>query len=355
MMRFPPHWLAAAVLAGLTWAGPGALAQEPAGAPPLQPQDAPQTLPLLTPADARQPAPYVLPPAGWPGLEFPRPDPLLDRPDAPLPGVYFAIETDVVFPHLRNQLVVPVTISPTQTDTLTFPGNRLDATCSPRVEVGYRFADGWGGLQLAYCFEATSGSNSYFSDQGALAQHGRLDVNIVEFDYVSREFSLGPQWEMRWGVGAKAMSFFFDSGINVLGPGTAPGTVLSQTEASSAVVYGGHALLDLSWRTPLPGLAVVGRLKVADSFGRIRQTGTEQRESLSGDGTVALYRSTIASSVNVQSGSAMLGLGYTVAGWNHSRFLLGYEYAVFFDIGRQNDSRGQLENQALFLRAELNF
>jgi hypothetical protein len=305
--------------------------------------------------EGERPAPYVLPPAGWPQLEFPRPDPLLDRPDAPLPGFYFNVETNVVFPHLRNQLIVPVTISLTQTDTLHFPGNRLDATISPRFEAGYRLPDGWGGLQLAYGFEATSGSDSVLADQGPAAQRGRLDVNIVEFDYVSREFSLGPHWEMRWGVGAQAMSFYFDSSVNFLNPGTAPGAVLSQIEANSTVQYGGHALLDLSWRAPLPGLALVGRLKIADSFGRIRQTGTELLESPSSDGTVALFRSTIATSVTVASGSAMFGLSYTVPEWNHSRFLLGYEYEVFFDIGRLNDGRGQLENQALFLRAELNF
>jgi hypothetical protein len=220
--------------------------------------------------------------------------------------------------------------------------------------VGYRLPDGWGGLQLAYSFEATSGSNSSFADPVPLAQHGRLDVNIAEFDYVSREFSLGPHWEMRWGVGAQAMSFFFDSSVNFLNPGT-PGTVLSQTVASSTVQYGGHALLDLSWRTPVSGLAVVGRVKVADSFGRIRQTGTEQLVGPGGDGTVALFRSTTATSVTVASGSAMCGLSYTVPGWNQSRFLIGYEYEVFYDIGRLNEGRGQLENQVLFLRAELNF
>jgi hypothetical protein len=337
MKRLRPHWLAAAALVAATLTAPAAFGQTP-----------PE-------ADAAPPPPYVLPPAGWPVLEFPKPDPLLDRPDAPLPGFYVNVESNVLFPHLRNQLVVPVPISDTQTDLLHFPGNRLDPTIGPRLEVGYRFADGWGGLQLSYSFEVTSGSNSFVSEQTPLAQHGRLDVNIVEFDYVSREFSLGPHWEMRWGVGAQAMSFFFDSSVNFLNPGTAPGTVLSQTEANSTVPYGGHALLDLSWRTPIPDLAVVGRIKVADSFGRIRQTGTEQLVSPTGDGTVALFRSTTATSVTVASGNAMLGLSYSVPGWNWSRFLVGYEYEVFFDIGRLNDGRGQLENQALFLRAELNF
>jgi len=210
-------------------------------------------------------------------------------------------------------------------------------------------------VQLAYGFEVTSGSNSFVSDQGSLAQHGRLDVNIAEFDYVSREFSLGPHWELRWGVGAQAMSFFFDSAVNFLNPGTDPGAVLTQTETSSTVQYGGHALLDLSWRTPVPGLAVVGRVKFADSFGRISQTGIEQLVSPSGDGTVALFRSTVVGSVGVPSASGMFGLSYTAPGWNHSRFLLGYEHDVFFQIGRFNTGRGQLDNDALFLRAELNF
>ena len=364
MRRFSPHWLATAALVSATLTTAGAFAQAPPGAPSSLPRpqdaptapDAPQTLPMPTATEeGERPAPYVLPPAGWPGLEFPRPDPLLDRPDAPLPGFYFNIETNVAFPHLRNQLIVPVTIGPTQTDTLQFPGNRLDPTLAPRFEVGYRLPDGWGGLQLAYSFEATSGSNSSFADPVSLAQHGRLDVNIAEFDYVSREFSLGPHYEMRWAVGAQAMSFFFDSSVNFLNSGTTPGAILSQTVANSTVVYGGHAMLDLSWKAPVPGLAVVGRVQIADSFGRIRQTGTEQLVGPGGDGTVALFRSTTATSVTVASGNAMLGLSYSVPGWNWSRFLVGYEYEVFYDIGRLNEGRGQLENQVLFLRAELNF
>jgi hypothetical protein len=57
----------------------------------------------------------------------------------------------------------------------------------------------------------------------------------------------------------------------------------------------------------------------------------------------------------------IVGLSYTVPGWNYSRFMLAYEYETFFQIGRLTsttgipNTRGQLDAQGLFLRAELNF
>jgi hypothetical protein len=57
----------------------------------------------------------------------------------------------------------------------------------------------------------------------------------------------------------------------------------------------------------------------------------------------------------------VVGLSYDVPQWNHSRFLLGYQYEQFFQIGRQSpisgiiDTRGSLDAHGFFLRAEFNF
>jgi hypothetical protein len=334
-------WLAAVALAGL------AVAAEPADDTP------PQT------------APYVLPPAGFPVVQFLRPDPLLDRPDAPPPGPFFDVETRLVAVHLRNQPSNFVALPDGSTDALRFGGNALDDSVSPRFELGWRLADGWGDLRFSYRFLATSGSNqtpslriltdangnTTLTDLGNAHQGGRFDLNVADFAYWSREFSLDEQWEMRWGVGARMAFVYFDSHFTVDSPGAGQGSVLSQGMSSTTRAYGGFAALDLSYRTAVPGLAVFGRLDAGQLFGRVKQIYNEQ---LTGGGPLPLSTRNDGS-VGLPMLDAQVGLSYTVPGWNKSRFLIGYEQEVWWQVGRLNDARGQLEDYGLFLRAEINY
>src|SRR5208337_2699094 len=66
-----------------------------------------QTLPVPSPVQERLPA-YVLPPPppDYPAVSEDRGGVLLlDRPDAEPPGIFFNVESSVVWPHLRNELV----------------------------------------------------------------------------------------------------------------------------------------------------------------------------------------------------------------------------------------------------------
>jgi hypothetical protein len=181
MMRTLRRWLAAVVLAVL--AHPArTVAQEPAIPEPLGPNWALAAPPAPAPreeakpkkADSKdkaeekstsqtvleRPPAYVLPSPDLPPPQFPHPDILLDRPCLPLPGCYANVGANLLFSvHLRNQLSIPVVNTVTgNTDTVQFKGNPLSPTVSPRFEVGYRFEDGCGALQLSYRFLATRGS-----------------------------------------------------------------------------------------------------------------------------------------------------------------------------------------------------
>jgi hypothetical protein len=359
------RWLVSALLTGVALAPAAGFAQtvedrkgEPGGSPPV-------LLPPPTPVQERPPA-YVLPPVGPPTVDFPRPDPLLDRPYAEPPGFYADVEANVLWLHLRNQLGGPVqnTITNTQ-DIVSFAGNRLDPALSPQFTFGYRLPDGWGGLQFDYRFLASRGRQQTVTGsedviQAPADQVGRVDFNIIDFAYVSREFSLEPHWNMRWGIGARMMFLFFDSRLRFLDPASAPGTILAQTESNHLRAYGAWTFLDVERKTPVAGLCAFGRLEATDMYARTSQNYTERVAGNAGD-LPATFQARYDGAVSIPTLRGVLGLSYTAPSWNHSRFLLGYEYETFFQIGRQTptpgplDTRGQLDAHGLFLRAEFSF
>ncbi|HTU20403.1 MAG TPA: hypothetical protein VMG10_20230 [Gemmataceae bacterium] len=322
---------------------------------------------LAAPAALAPPPPsaYVLPPPTWPVYNFPQVDPLLDRPYAAQPGWYTNVETNIVFPHLRNQLVAFVPNKLTgNTDGVQFPGNPLAATVAPRFEVGYRLPGNWGSIQLGYQFLTTQGSDQTTTGprdvlQAPASQVGSLDFNMADLTYVSRSFALGPFWDLRWGAGARMLTLYFDSRVQLLNPGSTLGNVLSQTEGSGMYGFGAWAFCDLERKMPIPGLAIFGRFEGTDLESRIRQDYTETVYGTVG--TPLEFINRFDSAVATPILREVLGVSYTVPRWNYSRFLLGYQYETFFEIGRLTgsggipDTRGQLDLQGVFLRAEFNF
>jgi hypothetical protein len=252
-------------------------------------------------------------------------------------------------------------------DIVRFPGNRLDPTVSPRFELGYRFPDGFGELRISYRFLDTKGSDIVLvappeanDNLGLAAQTGRLALNFIDLDFGTREFSLGPNCEMRTAVGLRFATAFLDSEVTFLNPvtltgspfGTGPFTRLSQTEVIHNRYFGAHGILEVGRKLQVPGLTLFGRLEGAGMYGRVHQTfkevfvespGFTQRRITNGVGTPML---------NVQ-----VGLSYEVPQWNHARFLIAYQFEEWWQFGRGNNdlSFGPLYDQGLFLRAEFNF
>jgi len=371
-------WLVAAGLAGLVlfcavphcWAGDAPVAVPSAGAQ------------MVSPTPDRPPA-YVLPPPpnysdideGWIA------SPLLERPEAAPPGIFVNVESSVVWSHLRNELVggmvtlaqtsgaspssavglPPGAGMPITGDIVKFPGNRLNATVTPRFELGYRFPDGFGELRLSYRFLDTTGSDTVVvAELGPAAQKGRLDVNFVDLDFGTREFSLGPNWEMRTAVGLRYATAYFDSQVTFRNPvtiqetpfGTAPFTRLSQSEAVGNWYIGVHGVLEVGRKLWVPGLTLFGRAEGAGLYGRVHQTFKETFLESPG-----FTQTRVAGGVGTPSLAAQAGLSYDVPNWNHCRFLIGYQYEMWWQFGRGNDdlSFGTLYDQGLFLRAEFSF
>jgi hypothetical protein len=336
----------------LVLAGAKAHAQDiwtAAGPAPAAPA-APEKVVVETPA----PAPYVLPPAGqWGSATLPFPDPLLDRPTAPLPGWFVNVEPNVLAVHFRNQISVGVPLPGGGANTVNFPGPKLDATVSPRFEVGAHLADGWGDLFVGYRFINTQGGSAVLAGAGPGQATGRLALNAFDFGYAAQEFSLGPQWDLRWRTGARATILYYDARLNLAAPAPDQGLMLaSEHEINFFSGVGPFVTLEIDRRTGIPGLEVFARGESSLQFGHISQTGVED---FVGPASEVLAKQ--AFEVTVLTLAEEVGVCYVVPEWNNSRFLLGYHYETYFQAGRFNftTSRGQLDLQGVFLRAEFNF
>src|SRR5207237_4286724 len=99
--------------------------------------------------------------------------------------------------------------------TLNSPSAPLDWTLSPRFELGYRFADNLGSLMLTYRFLTTEGNPvvADFDPMGDGALRSRLDMQIVDLDYVSRHHKCCPDFDFRWLAGVRLATVFFDSEV----------------------------------------------------------------------------------------------------------------------------------------------
>jgi hypothetical protein len=379
MLRKIRPWLVVAALAGIVphSAQPGCRAADQpeaaAQAPPMIPARAAE-LPAPTPLPDRPPA-FVLPP--------PPPDkalaedgwirsPLLERPGSAPHGWIFNVEASVVWVHVRNLVVggfapnfnvgIPASGGmPVTGDIISFPGNAFNATVTPRFELGYRFPDGFGELRLGYRFMDSTGSNTLnLGELGPASQKGRLDVEFIDLDFGTREYALLWKWQMRTAVGMRYATTFYESQVNFRQPktvqevpvGTAPFTRLSQTEALGNRYIGAHGVLEVDRELGVPGLTLFGRAECAGLYGRVHQTFTETFVESPG-----ITQTRVTNGVGCPTLATQVGFSYTVPRWNYCRFLIGYQFEMWWQFGRGNNdlSRGTLDDQGLFLRAEFTF
>jgi hypothetical protein len=93
-------------------------------------------------------------------------------------------------------------------------------------------------------------------------------------------------------------------------------------------------------------------VEFTDAYARIKQTGAEVQAGDAGPQGSAIRNDT---GVSVPMFNGQFGLSYEPPGWNHSRFLLGYTYETWWQVGRLGLSRAQLDDMGLILRAEFHF
>ncbi|HLN26340.1 MAG TPA: Lpg1974 family pore-forming outer membrane protein [Gemmataceae bacterium] len=297
------------------------------------------------------PGPYTPPPYGpYPDSNGPllRNDPLLVAPKDQ-PGLFAALELSVLGPHINNHLNGSVTVPGYYPDQIALPIAQLDWTGSPRFELGYRFADGWGAFLVSYRFLVTEGNADLpgFDLDGSDGWlKSRLNMNVIDFDYATRTINFAPNWDMQWRVGARVAGIYFDS--------YAQGNYIEQTQNNNFVGGGPHVGLDLTRRLDWAGWEFFGRVESAGVFGRIHQAFEEA--FVASDGTTVGASSDVYHDQVVPVLALQLGLSWTPR-WSRypGRFTFGYQFEQWWDIANAGASRADLTEQGVFFRGEWTF
>ena len=306
-------------------------------APPMTP---PPMAPLPSSIDAPPMPPYRDP--------LPNHDNLFDAPSA-APGLFGAVETDIVKPHLANRVIGNSYFGDGTFDTVQLPTARLDWTAAPRFELGYRMAEGYGEFVFSYRFLNSEGKADLpnfdlYADNPDGLLKTRLSMNVFDFDYGTPEIALGSNFDLKAPVGVRLADVYFDS--------TAFGDVTWQRTSNQFIGAGPHAGLDVWYHFRQLGLGSLrprrGALPIGDVHQRFEESfvfsdGSAFTSSGSQNGTQA-----------VPTVNAQVGLGWAPPG-TRLRFSAGYEFEQWWDVGHVGGSRAELFDQGAFLRAEFSF
>jgi hypothetical protein len=266
----------------------------------------------------------------------------------PTPGFFGGVEFGLSFPHVSNGLMSPVTIQPFGVgDTVTLPAAGLDSTTAPQVTLGYRLRDDLGAILLTYRNLSADGrelvTNFDFAGDGVV--FSRLDINTVGLAYSTNEHPLGALWAMRWELGAKLSSIYFDS--------YGQGQVIGQRVSDHFVGAGPAVALDLTREIPRTGLALYSRAAFAELLGTITQHYSE---------TVGDPRQPDGFGGTDQRGSQgvpvlalQTGLSWLARPDGRYRLTAGYSFEHYWAVGKIGPTHGDVMAQGLFLRAEFNY
>ncbi len=305
--------------------------------------------PMLTP-----PPPLMLTPPPPPGAVYdPGPAPVL-RPYDPVvdgphrPGWFMALELAVLQPHVKFGLQGSVpTLDPAVDQAVQVPFTPLDWMVQPRVEIGYRCAEGFGEFLIGYRFASSEGRANYqgWDAYGDGEVRSRFDMNVVDLDYGSHEDTWGPRWDIKWRVGLRLASLFFDSEVT--------GAALQQSASNQFFGVGPHLGLDLSRRIGTTGLDLFCRTDGSVLFGRAGQTF--EQTALNPDDSVTYARNEIHATQTSPVLMVQAGLGWRPSGLRDTRFTVGYQYEYWWNPGNVLPSTADAYMGGVYFRGEIRY
>jgi len=315
----------------------------PNSGPYMPPSTFPETMPssvAALPLEAFQDARWT-PPAGW------------------FANVELGLSLVQLQQHETGQVFIGGTLNLFQ-----LPTANLNPIVSPRIGVGYRFAE-LGEITLTYQLidgQGTTGLAS-LAGTGPASLRSRLNVNVADLEWWGSEISLGQLWDMKWHAGVRFASIYSDTQANNA----------MVTEGVSNLFNGAGPCggLDL-WRAlPLPGLALYSRF-----FGAYVVSPLHHTYQLGLRGVYAVNHA--GSGGPPQPGDlqsplgtplildAEVGLGYTPPWARWVRFSGGYQFQGWFTLGNMGASSENSTGHALpadvqflshtfFVRAEIHY
>jgi hypothetical protein len=295
-----------------------------------------------------------------PDLEGPyfRPDPLLDPPRLGGLGWFADVDVSLLKPHLKNQLTDTVTFPDGRGANVGLPAATLNWTVSPRFEVGYVLPSGFGAISLGYRFMVSEGTNVILGSDGPATLKSRLDVNMPDLNWSSREYTPWALWDMKVHVGLRYLSIYFDSQADEsIAAASAGSGIFSSRTSNSFVGIGPHIGVDVMRRLNYGGLSIIGMVDFTTAFGRIRQ-GYFATAAPAAPGESPVTAETFASSsMAVPVLNTRLGLGWQPPSTPGLRLFAGYQFEYFWDAGRLMpiNTYADFFDSGAVLRAEFNF
>ncbi len=309
-----------------------------------RPPDQPRS--LLAPATAP-----LYEPAPLPGPYFER-DPLLDPPDLPPPGWFADVDMLITRPHVLKHLT-NASLPGGAPDVVSLPSASLDWTVAPRFEIGRTLPSGFGSVAVAYRFLADEGTGATMGFDAPAVLKSRLDLNTVDLDYIGRELTPWPLWELTWRFGFRTGWIYFDAQADE--PFAAPPAgsgVFEERTTDSFVGFGPHAgvLVDRGFEGT--GLSLYGKCDFWIDQGRINQGFDEGHDG----GAIEATRVGSGQSVPVLALEA--GLHWRPPQAASTEIFLGYQYEYWWSAGRLSltpDSTGSLFDQGILLSAAFHY
>lgn len=303
------------------------------------------------------PPPPGPPPPALPGPYFVD-DPLLNPPEWGTVGWFAGVETEIVNPHFISMIGQTVLVGGVTPTTVALPSASLDWTAAPRFDIGYRLPSGFGDIYLAYRFFVTQGAQGVAGPDGPADLRSRLDLNVVDLDYASREITLFPQWLMRWHFGVRYMDMYWDSQeLEPFGEAAAGTGIFATGESNSYWGIGPDWGLELAKRLGDSGFSIDSVVDGAILLGRIRQSFFADSTTPAPGGGFLGADDHFSSSQAVPMFDVQLGVSWRRDPCAPLRFFAGYEYEHWWNVGRINSigTYGHMFDQGIVLRAEYNF
>jgi len=290
----------------------------------------------------------IVPPAPSTGLATPNPYGWAPYGGPSSRATFFlGVDLDVTKPVFRNDLSGTVTFPDGSMDTFHVPQTPLSWTVSPKIELGYVLPDNLGEFVLGYRIYTSEGNGMvYGSDFGDFAIKSRLTMNVIDFDYNTARYSPSPRWDMKWTIGARIATVYYDTSIG--------NDYLYQSSSNNFYGAGPHAAGEIERQLGvLPSLGFFVKGDASVLVGQVRQNFDESYVDANGNVVNGSFEQRMTQSVPTLSFQA--GIHYNPTNLPFLHFTLGYDYDYWFSVGRANGSNGGLATQGVFVKGQWDF
>jgi hypothetical protein len=225
--------------------------------------------------------------------------------------------------------------------------------------VGYRLPAGFGGISVAYRNMTSQGSDAVIGADGPATLSSRLNVNLGDLDWVSREYTPWELWELRWRCGVRYLNAYFDSQANEPFAEAVAGTTFNnQRTTNSFWGLGPHWAMDIRRRLGFGGLAISGFIDISDTWGRVRHNYFAS-STTNASGLPQAGEFTYATSNSVPVLTARLGLTWQPPACANLHLFAGYQFDYWWNVGRIDNilgpDLGYFFDSGILLRGEWNF